>query len=83
MSTADIREKLHQYIERADDKKIKAIYTIVGGEESTPLAKYDEAFIAELERRTDEIKNGTAKTYTWEEVQQRAKRSLKKASKNK
>jgi len=83
MSTADIREKLHQYIERADDKKIKAIYTIVGEEESNPRAKYDETFIAELERRHDEIKDGTAKTYTWEEVQQRAKRSLLKARKNK
>lgn len=83
MSTADIREKLHQYIERADDKKIKAIYTIVGEDESNPKAKYDDAFIAELERRHDEIKKGTAITYTWEEVQKRAKVSLQKARKNK
>ena len=29
MTTAAIREKLHEYINIADDKKVEAIYTMV------------------------------------------------------
>ncbi len=29
MDTATIRQQLHNYLEVADDKKIKAIYTII------------------------------------------------------
>ena len=32
MTTATIRKKLHDYINIADDKKVKAIYTIVEDE---------------------------------------------------
>jgi len=84
MSTADIREKLHQYIENANDKKIKAIYTMVGEDIDARATGvlYDEAFIEEMERRNAEIENGSAKTYTWKEVKQRAKKSLQKARAN-
>ena len=32
MTTAAIREKLHEYIRVADDKKLKAIYTLLENE---------------------------------------------------
>jgi hypothetical protein len=32
MSTAEIRQKLFEYIRMADDRKVKAIYTIVESE---------------------------------------------------
>jgi hypothetical protein len=35
MNTATIREKLTQYIQTADDKKIEAIYTIIEDEIDT------------------------------------------------
>jgi hypothetical protein len=32
MTTAAIREKLHDFVNTADDKKVEAIYTFVNGE---------------------------------------------------
>jgi hypothetical protein len=39
MKTTDIKEKLHQYIETADEKKLKAIYTMV--EEDIARMRYE------------------------------------------
>ncbi len=72
MTTSAIREKLTDYIKVADDKKIKAIYTMVEDEINTAENDWDEAFIDELEKRSLSFTNGTAKTYTWEETKQAA-----------
>jgi hypothetical protein len=79
MSTIEIREKLHQYIDQADDKKVKAFYTIVEEEIQPHSIWNDNGFVKELERRVTEIENGTVKGYTWQEVQSNAKQALKKA----
>ncbi len=39
----------------------------------------EKNFWDEMKRRNTEMQTGKAKTYTWEEVQQLAKESLKKA----
>jgi putative addiction module component (TIGR02574 family) len=56
MNTTGIREKLHHFIDRIEDKKAAAIYTlfeenIKEGEES-----YTDEFKAELDRRYAEYK---------------------------
>ena len=72
MSTLEIREHLHKYIDQADDRKVKAIYTLVEeGIEPTHMWK-DDDFVAELERRVNEIESGSVKGYTWEEVKANA-----------
>lgn len=82
MSTATIRQKLHHYIETAQDKKIKAIFTMVGDEiEETYNRWNDEKFVAELQRRETTYLNGTSKTYTIEQSLSRAKQSIKKNKK--
>ena len=52
MKSAELREKLHSYIDTAQEKKLQAIYTMVEEEidESNNLWE-NEGFVAELERR--------------------------------
>lgn len=77
MTTTAIRKKLVDYLKTADDKKIKAIYTMVEDEINTKANDWDEPFITELEKRSKSLKSGTAKTYTWEETKKAAIEKVK------
>lgn len=78
MRTNTIREKLYDYIRFADDKKIKAIYTMVEEEIATGSSPWDDPeFVAELDRRVAAYERGEVKMSTWEEVKAKA-RALKK-----
>jgi len=79
MSTTEIREQLHRYIDTANDKKIKAIYTMVEEEIQPGSVWADDEFVAELERRVNEVESGEVKPYSWKEVQARAAKALKSA----
>ena len=69
MRTSTIREKLYDYIRFADDKKIKAIYTMVEEDLVTRSSPWDNPeFITELDRRVAEYELGEVKMSTWEEV---------------
>ena len=70
MTTIAIREKLHDYIRMADDKKIEAIYTLLE-EQIMPVADWseDEAFVAELDERVRRYKTGIDRAYTWDELE--------------
>ena len=69
MNTSTIRQKLFDYIKVADDKKVKAIYTIIEGEinEMNPWWN-DERFIAELDKCSADLKSGKDKGVTWKEL---------------
>ncbi len=58
MTTTDIRQLLHRFIETAEEKKIKAIYTIFEDELVQDNWEYTDAFKAELDHRFDYYKNG-------------------------
>lgn len=70
MTTSAIREKLHEYIRVADDKKLIAIYTILENEieEETEWWK-NNSFIDELNKEYEAWKKGDAKGYTLEEIE--------------
>jgi predicted ATPase len=72
MTTSAIRKKLVSYLQIADDKKLKAIYTMVADEINTIENDWDEDFINEMETRSRTFRDGTAKMYTWEETKQAA-----------
>ena len=81
MTTKAIREKLQEYIKTADDKKIKAIFTLV---ESDIEEKYnwweDEEFVAELDDRVKRYEEGTDKAFTFEEVKEELTKRKNKIS---
>ncbi|MDR0793192.1 MAG: hypothetical protein LBE82_07770 [Chitinophagaceae bacterium] len=73
MTTIAIRQKLSDYMMNiADDKKIKAIYTMVEDEINTIENDWGEDFSKELERRSKNFAYGTGKSYSWEETKQAA-----------
>lgn len=58
MTTAAIKRKLHDYIEVANDKTLKAIYTLLEQDVEQTTEEYSNEFKAELDRRYAEYKNG-------------------------
>lgn len=55
MTATSIREKLHKFIDTADIKKVKAIYTMI--EDSiSEKANWDKDFTDELDSRFNEFK---------------------------
>jgi len=77
MTAIQIKKQLHEYIDAVDSKKLKAIYTVMEQDIKSHTDIWeDKDFIAELDRRSKSMLDGTAKTYTWEEVQQNAIRAL-------
>ena len=77
MTTTIIRKKLVDYLKVADDKKVKAIYTMVEDEINTAENDWDKNFVKELNRRSRQFKNGKSKTYTWEETKKAAIEKVK------
>jgi hypothetical protein len=56
MKTTAIRQRLHQFIETAEEKKVKAIYTLFEDEITQDEWEYTDEFKAELDRRYAIIK---------------------------
>ena len=79
MSTVEIRQKLHHYIETAHDKKLKAIYAMVEDEIGETYDYWnDAAFVAELQRRERTYLSGSAKTDSLEQSLARATKAVKR-----
>lgn len=76
MTTAAIREKLHEYIDFADDRKVEAIYTIMENEITEKLDLWeDKEFLEEINNRVKDFESGNLKCSTWEEVKLKARSS--------
>jgi hypothetical protein len=81
MGVTEIRRKLFDYIREADDKKVKAIYTIIEREIQEDEYIWTDELLTELNKRTTDFENGKIEGYSWEEVKARAK-ALAKAKKD-
>jgi hypothetical protein len=78
MTTETIRERLHEYIRFADDKKVNAIYTMVEDEIVEELDLWeDKDFLNELKERLDDIESGNDVGLSWDEVKIKARSELK------
>ncbi len=81
MTTLSIRQQLHNYLEVADDKKIKAIYTMMEDEIKERTVEYTEEFKTELDGRQADYKTGKAKIITAAESKKRIHKILKTSGK--
>ncbi len=81
MTTSAIRQKLHNYLEVADDKKIKAIYVMMEQAIEESAVEYSDDFKKELDNRFTSYKNGKAKTLTAAESKKRIQKLLKSGRK--
>ena len=68
MDIIALREKLHEYINVADEQHLTAIYVLVGDKASLESGnKYDEATMNMIYERRENHRNGISKSYTVEE----------------
>ena len=72
-----IRQKLYEYIRQAYDNKVKAIYTKV--EHDIPEYDWasDKEFVAELEKRSNDLQSGKVKGVLWEDAKTQITSSVK------
>ena len=78
MTTSAIREQIHTYLDVADDKKVKAIYTLIEDDIAKTRDHWsDPEFVAEMNRRAAEMESGADMGRSWEEVHTRARQKAK------
>lgn len=77
MKTAELKEKLHFYIDTAKTEKLKAIYTMLEDDIEQRIVKEEEAFYAELDKRKADVESGKLKEIPWEEADKRVSELLK------
>lgn len=78
MRAIQIRQRLYEYIRFADEKKVKAIYTIVEGEIKEKQEVWNHAFVKEMQRRSKEIESEKVQGKSRGEVKEKALSLLKK-----
>ncbi len=78
MTPVTKRQKLHQYIDIANDHDIDLLLGYIEKDMSpdVPYNKWEDAeFVAEMERRVKSLEDGTEKGGTWDEVKEKARQS--------
>ena len=79
-------KEITHYLAMLTDRQKEAVLTVVktfAGEGEDYDYWKDEAFVAELDRRTAEYESGKAKVYTLDELEQGARKSYKAKKQNK
>ena len=76
-----LRDKLHQFIDTVDEKKIQAMYVMFEAEietKTTTNFKLSSKEIEALDIQRQNYLAGKSKTYNWEEVETELMVSIKK-----
>lgn len=76
MEPFEIKQKLHQYIDNAEEKKLRAIYTILE-EEIEGEQTYSEEDLTTFYARRQNHLNGASKSYSIEEAHDIIRRNKK------
>ncbi|MBS1662657.1 MAG: hypothetical protein JST68_16560 [Bacteroidetes bacterium] len=71
MNTTAIRQQLHSYLEVADDKKIKAFYTLMKSDIEESGIEYTHDLKKELDDRYNSHKSGKSKMLSAAESKKR------------
>ncbi|WP_419801390.1 hypothetical protein [Mucilaginibacter sp.] len=78
MKTSEIKKRLHGYIDSANEEKVKALYMVLESEVKVLYDHWDDPeFVAEMDSRLKEYKDGTAKSIPLEEVLFNAREMIK------
>ncbi len=81
MSEASLDKQINNYLAQLNTKQKKAVLTVAKTFAEEREEDYnpwkDEGFVTKLDKRIEELERGEEKGYTWEEVKQRARQSLK------
>jgi hypothetical protein len=77
MTTANIRQQLHSYLEIADDEKVKAFYTLMKEDIEESGVEYTPELKAELDNQYAAYKNGKTKMISSGESKKRIGKMLK------
>ena len=77
MRNTQIRQQLHNYIDTVEDKKLKAIYTLLE-DDITYTGHLNKEQLEELDRRMADHERGIGRTYTWEETKEMTRNSVKR-----
>ncbi len=76
MVSTSVREKLYEYIEHAEEKKVQAIYTLIENEITDRKDLYDEATLASFRAINDDYFAGKIEAYPMEESLQRIREKI-------
>ena len=77
MTTDTIRQQLHSYLEIADDKKVKAFYTLMKDDIEESGVEYTPKLKAELDSDYAAYKKGQTKMVSSAESKKRIRKTLK------
>jgi len=78
MTYVALKEKLHEYIEHADEQKVKAIYTLIERDIEDSGYEFDDETLNFLEKRRKEFLESGHSGFTVEESMEYVKTELKK-----
>ncbi len=78
MTSTAIRQRLHNYLEIADEKKIKAIYTMIEDDVEDTLIDYTNDLKTELDKRLIDYQSGKMKMITAKDSKIRVAKLLSK-----
>ncbi len=76
MSTAEIRQKLHNYLESADDKVIKAMFTIMEKDIENNALVYTSKLKSELSKRQKDYLDNNFRLVNQEDSKKRIRQIL-------
>ena len=70
MEVANIRQKLHQYIDKGDEKLLKLMYAIAKEytEDDDFEYEFSDEEIKQFEERRTKRLSGESKTYSWQDA---------------
>lgn len=77
-STLEIRKRIHEFIDIADERILRIINGIIDAEEQEDnYPTIPDWHYEKLNERREKYITGESKSYTWEEVKEKAKSALK------
>ena len=77
MTTLAIRKSLQEYIRFADEKKIKALFTIVEDKIKQKHDLWTSEFVNEMKQRSTDLETKKVKGNNWQNIQKKANSILK------